>query len=108
MILRLPNLFAKTRREIATRFEQMAAKPGIRNKLICTYILRHNGKAEHSCHECQKCFYDLRRFYHLADFAAQPATHVNCPNNFSMKPFGWLSPREKLAASPALWTVQFV
>ena len=102
------NRFSNSKRDLPTRFELTAARLGIRHKLIRPYTPRHNGKVERSHREDQKRFYDTHRFFSLADFGVQLAAHQNRSNNLPMRPLAWLSPKEKLAASFASFSVQNV
>ena len=92
------NRFSTNKKDRLTRFELTAARLGIRHKLIRPYTPRHNGKVERSHREDQKRFYDTHRFFSLADFGVQLAAHQNRSNDLPMRPLGWLSPKEKLAA----------
>ncbi len=102
------NRFSTSKRDLPTRFELTAARLGIRHKLICPYTPRHNGKVERSHREDQKRFYGTHRFFSLADFGVQRAAHQNRSNNLPMRPLAWLSPKERLAAFFAFFTVQNV
>jgi len=98
------NRFSNSKRDIPTLFENTAAALGIWHKLIRPYTPRHNGKVERSHREDQKRFYDIRRFYSLADFGGQLTAHQSRSNSRPMRPLNWLSPRLKLSA----FTVQDV
>ena len=91
-----------------TLFELELKRMGIRHKLIRPYTPRHNGKVERSHREDQKRFYNTHRFFSLADFGMQLAAHQNRSNDLPMRPLGWLSPKDKLAAFFASLTVQDV
>ena len=91
------NRFSNSKRDIPTRFELVAARLGIRHKLIRPYTPRHNGKVERSHREDQKRFYDSHLFYSLADFNAQLTVHRNRSNNRPMRPLKWKSPRRFLS-----------
>jgi transposase InsO family protein len=90
------NRFSRSKRELKTLFEATAEKLNIYHKLIKPYTPRHNGKVERSHREDQKLFYEIRRFYSLADFGAQLAGHQIRTNNRPMRPLNWLSPFQKL------------
>jgi transposase InsO family protein len=92
------NRFSPSKRDIPTLFEATAANLGIRHKLIRPYTPRHNGKVERSHREDQKRFYNIRRFYSLADFGVQLAAHQSRSNNLPMRPLSWLSPKQLLAS----------
>jgi len=92
------NRFSNSKRDIKTLFEETATKLGIRHKLIRPYTPRHNGKVERSHREDQKRFYDVRRFYSLADFGAQLAAHQSRSNSHPMRPLHWASPRDIISA----------
>lgn len=92
------NRFSNSKRDIPTLFEDTAAQLGIRHKLIRPYTPRHNGKVERSHREDQNRFYDIRRFYSLADFASQLAAHQSRSNSRPMRPLAWLSPRQFLSS----------
>ena len=77
----------------STLFEKTADQLGVRVKFIRPYTPRHNGKVERSHREDQKLFYDVRKFYSLADFRAQLAKHLLRTNSRPMRPLCWLSPR---------------
>ena len=98
------NRFSNSKRDIPTLFENTAAALGIRHKLIRPYTPRHNGKVERSHREDQKRFYDIRRFYSLADFGGQLTAHQSRSNSRPTRPLNWLSPREFLTS----FTVQDV
>ena len=98
------NRFSNSKRDIPTLFENTAAALGIGHKLIRPYTPRHNGKVERSHREDQKRFYDIRRFYSLADFGGQLTAHQSRSNSRPMRPLNWLSPRQLLSA----FTVQDV
>ena len=100
------NRFSNSKRHLPTLFEATAAKLGIRHKLIRPYTPRHNGKVERSHREDQKRFYNTHRFFSFADFGVQFAAHQNRSNDLPMRPLGWLSPKEKLAAFFDSLTVQ--
>ena len=102
------NRFSTNRKGRLTRFELTAARLGIRHKLIRPYTPRHNGKVERSHREDQKRFYNTHRFFSLTDFGVQLAVHQNRSNDLPMRPLGWLSPKEKLAAFFDSLTVQDV
>ena len=91
------NRFSNSKRDIPTLFENTAAALGIRHKLIRPYTPRHNGKVERSHREDQKRFYDIRRFYSLADFGGQLTAHQSRSNSRPMRPLNWLSPRQLLS-----------
>ena len=88
------NRFSNSKRDLPALFEQTAALPGTRHKLIRPYTSRHNGKVERSHREDQKRFYSCHNFYSLDDFAKQLAVHNRRSNNFPMRPLHWLSPAE--------------
>lgn len=92
------NRFSNSQRDIPTLFEDTAAALGIRHKLIRPYTPRHNGKVERSHREDQKRFYDLRRFYSLADFGGLLTAHQSRSNSRPMRPLNWLSPRQMLSS----------
>ena len=92
------NHFSTNKKDRLTRIELAAARLGIRHKLICPYTPHHNGKVERSHREDQKRFYNTHRFFSFADFGVQFAAHQNRSNDLPMRPLGWLSPKEKLAA----------
>ncbi len=98
------NRFSNSKRDIPTLFETTAAALGIQHKLIRPYTPRHNGKVERSHREDQKRFYDIRRFYSLADFGGQLTALQSRSNSRPMRPLNWLSPRQRLSA----FTVQDV
>ena len=88
------NRFSNSKRDLPALFEQTAALPGTRHKLIRPYTSRHNGKVERSHREDQKRFYSCHNFYSLDDFAKQLAVHNRRSINFPMRPLHWLSPAE--------------
>ena len=88
------NRFSNSKRDLPALFEQTAALPGTRHKLIRPYTSRHNGKVERSHREDQKRFYSCHNFYSLYDFAKQLAVHNRRSINFPMRPLHWLSPAE--------------
>ena len=92
------NRFSNSKRDIPTLFEDTAAQLGIRHKRIRPYTPRHNGKVERSHREDQNRFYDIRRFYSLADFVGQLAAHQSRSNSRPMRPLAWLSPRQSLSS----------
>ena len=94
------NRFSNSKRDLPALFEQTAALPGTRHKLIRPYTSRHNGKVERSHREDQKRFYSCHNFYSLDDFAKQLAVHNRRSITFPMKPLHWLSPID--------FTVQYV
>ena len=94
------NRFSNSKRDLPALFEQTAALPGTRHKLIRPYTSRHNGKVERSHREDQKRFYSCHNFYSLDDFAKQLAVHNRRSINFPMRPLHWLSPID--------FTVQYV
>ena len=98
------NRFSNSKRDLETRFEARARELGIQHKLIRPYTPRHNGKVERSHREDQKRFYDIRRFYSLADFGGQLAAHQSRSNSRPMRPLHWAAPREVLSSFP----VQYV
>ena len=98
------NRFSNSRRDLQTLFEARAKELGIRHKLIRPYTPRHNGKVERSHREDQRRFYDVRRFYSLADFGGQLAAHQSLSNSRPMRPLHWAAPREILSSFP----VQYV
>lgn len=100
------NHFSTNKKDRLTRIELAAARLGIRHKLICPYTPHHNGKVERSHREDQKRFYNTHRFFSFADFGVQFAAHQNRSNDLPMRPLGWLSPKEKLAAFFDSLTVQ--
>ena len=93
------NRFSNTNRDLQTLFESTAAELNIRHKLIRPYTPRHNGKVERSHREDQKRFYDVHRFFSLADFDAQLAAHQARSNSTPMRPLAWLSPKVFLLSS---------
>ena len=94
------NRFSNSRRDLQTLFEARAKELGIRHKLIRPYTPRHNGKVERSHREDQRRFYDVRRFYSLADFGGQLAAHQSRSNSRPMRPLHWAAPREILSSFP--------
>ena len=76
------NRFSNSKRDLPALFEQTAALPGTRHKLIRPYTSRHNGKVERSHREDQKRFYSCHNFYSLEDFAKQLAVHNRRSINF--------------------------
>ena len=92
------NRFSNSKRDSPTLFEDTAAALGIRHKLIRPYTPRHNGKVERSHREDQKRFYDVRRFYSLADFGGQLTARQSRSNSRPSRPLSWLSPRQLLAS----------
>ena len=96
--------FSGSRRNLETHFEATARQLEIRHKLTRPYTPRHNGKVERSHRENQKRFYDSHRFYSLADFGGQLATHQNRSNSRPMRPLHWAAPRRVLSS----FTVQYV
>ena len=90
------NRFSVKDRTRLTLFESTAANLDIRHKLIRPFTPRHNGKVERSHREDQKRFYNIHRFFSLADFAKQLAPHQNRSNNMPMRPLSWSSPVEFL------------
>lgn len=92
------NRFSTGAKNKKTLFEATAEELGIRHKLIRPYTPRHNGKVERSHREDQKRFYDVRRFYSLADFGGQLAAHQSRSNSRPMRPLKWLSPRQMLSS----------
>lgn len=98
------NRFSNSKKDIPSRFEKTAARLGIRHKLIRPYTPRHNGKVERSHREDQKRLYDSHRFFSLADFSAQLATHLLRSNNRPMRPLYWLSPIDALLS----YSVQYL
>lgn len=102
------NRFSTNKKDRLTRFELTAARLGIQHKLIRPYTPRHNGKVERSHREDQKRFYDTHRFFSIADFGVQLATHQNRSNDLPMRPLGWLSPKEKLATYFSSLPIQHV
>ena len=88
------NRFSNSKRDLPALFEQTAALPGTRHKLIRPYTSRHNGKVERSHREDQKRFYSCHNFYSLDDFAKQLAVHNRRSINFPMRPLHRLSPAE--------------
>ena len=65
------NRFSRSQRNLETLFEATARQLGIRHKLIRPYTPRHNGKVERSHREDQKHFYDMYRFFSLAERVAE-------------------------------------
>ena len=96
--------FSGSRRNLETHFEATARQLEIRHKLTRPYTPRHNGKVERSHREDQKRFYDSHRFYSLADFGGQLATHQSRSNSRPMRPLHWAAPRGVLSS----FTVQYV
>ena len=94
------NRFSNSKRDLKTSFEIAAEALGIRHKLIRPYTPRHNGKVERSHREDQRRFYDVRRFYSLADFGGQLAAHQSRSNSRPMRPLRWAAPRDMLASFP--------
>jgi len=94
------NRFSNSKRDLPALFEQTAALPGTRHKLIRPYTSRHNGKVERSHREDHKRFYSCHKFYSLNGFNKQFTVHNRRSNNFPMRPLHWLSPAE--------FTVQYV
>ena len=94
------NRFSSSQRDLETLFEATARQLGIRHKLIRPYTPRHNGKVERSHREDQKRFYDTHRFYSLADFGGQEASHQRLSNSRPMRPLRWAAPREFLSSFP--------
>ena len=92
------NRFSASKRNRKTLFESTAEELGVQHKLIRPYTPRHNGKVERSHREDQKRFYDVRRFYSLADFGGQLAAHQSRSNSRPMRPLKWLSPRQMLSS----------
>ncbi len=90
------NRFSTSKRNKLTKFEDAAARLGIRHKLIRPYTPRHNGKVERSHREDQKRFYNTHSFFSLADFGEQLAAHQYYANSLPSRPLGWLSPRSFL------------
>ena len=98
------NRISGSQRNLETHFEATARQLEIHHKLIRPYTPRHNGKVERSHREDQKRFYDSHRFYSLADFGGQLATHQSRSNSHPMRPLHWAAPREVLSS----FTVQYV
>ena len=88
------NRFSNSKRDLPALFEQTAALPGTRHKLIRPYTSRHNGKVERSHREDHKRFYSCHKFYSLNGFNKQFSVHNRRSNNFPMRPLHWLSPAE--------------
>ncbi|MCQ5030241.1 DDE-type integrase/transposase/recombinase [Flavonifractor sp. DFI.6.63] len=88
------NRFSNSKRDLPALFEQTAALPGTRHKLIRPYTSRHNGKVERSHREDHKRFYSCHKFYSLNGFNKQFTVHNRRSNNFPMRPLHWLSPAE--------------
>ena len=88
------NRFSNSKRDLPALFEQTAALPGTRHKLIRPYTSRHNGKVERRHREDQKRFYSCHKFYSLNGFNKQCTVHNRRSNNFPMRPLHWLSPAE--------------
>ena len=65
------NRFSNSKRDLPALFEQTAALPGTRHKLIRPYTSRHNGKVERSHREDHKRFYSCHKFYSLNGFNKQ-------------------------------------
>lgn len=78
------NRSSTNKKDRLTRFELADACLGIRHKLIHPYTSRHNGKVERSRREDQKRFYNTHRFFSLADFGVQLATHQKRSNSLPM------------------------
>lgn len=102
--LEFTNRFSSAKRELPTLFEHKALELGIRHKLIRPYTPRHNGKVERSHREDQKRLYSNAKFYSFADFKHQLEIYRYRSNKIPMRPLGWRSPTEYLAA----YTVQYV
>ena len=96
------NRFTESRRP--SSFEETAARLGIRRKLIRPYTPRHNDKVERGHREGRRRFYDIRRFYSLADFGTQLSGHQSASNVRPVRPFKRASPSDVLSSFP----VQFV
>ena len=88
------NRFSNSKRDLPALFEQTAALPGTRHKLIRPYTSRHNGKVERSHREDHKRFYSCHKFYSLNGFNKQFTVHNRRSNNFPMRPLHWLCPAE--------------
>ena len=88
------NRFSNSKRDLPALFEQTAALPGTRHKLIRPYTSRHNGKVERSHREDHKRFYSCHKFYSLNGFNKQFTVHNRRSNNFPMRPLHRLSPAE--------------
>ena len=69
------NRFSNSKRDLPALFEQTAALPGTRHKLIRPYTSRHNGKVERSHREDHKRFYSCHKFYSLNGFNKQFTVH---------------------------------
>ena len=90
------NRFSARRRDPGTLFEATAGQLGIRRRLIRPYTPRRNGKVERSHREDQKRFYDSHRFYSLASFGGQKASHQSLSNFLPMRPLLWTAPGDVL------------
>ena len=100
------NALLATKSKHKTLFESALLEMGIAYHRIQIATPRHNGKVERSHREDQKRFYNTHRFFSFADFGVQFAAHQNRSNDLPMRPLGWLSPKEKLAAFFDSLTVQ--
>ena len=94
------NRFSNSKRDLPALFEQTAALPGTRHKLIRPYTSRHNGKVERSHREDHKRFYSCHKFYSLNGFNKQFTVHNRRSNNFPMRPLNY--------CTPSLFAVQYV
>ena len=84
-------------------FELTAKHLNIKVKHIRPRTPRHNGKVERSHREDQKLFYSKvayskRRFKDLTDYRKKLKRHQDKTNNRPMRPLGYKSPLEYLAA----------
>ncbi len=82
-------------------FEVTAKRLGIKLKRIKPHTPKHNGKVERSHREDQKLFYsEMIRLNHLIededDFKRKLKRHQGKTNDRSMRPLGYLSPKQYL------------
>ena len=63
--------------------------------MIKPYTPRHNGKVERSHRKYQERFYYNKVFYSFEDLINRSKYWIKVYNNFSMRPLGWMSPKEK-------------
>ena len=79
-----------------TLFEETLEELGIEYKTIKLHTSKQNGKVERSHRKDQERFYYNKVFWSLEDLRNRGRDWRKEYNNFTMRPLGWLSPKEFL------------
>ena len=91
------NRFSNSKRDLPALFEQTAALPGTRHKLIRPYTSRHNGKVERSHREDQKRFYASHTFFPWTTLKTSSPSTTAAPTTSPWGPFTGFLPQSSLS-----------